>query len=61
LINRLNEKTTSAEVSGVPSENTMPLRRVNVKVFASFVAFHDVATSGKGCATSAPLNRSNVS
>ena len=61
LINRLNEKTTSAEVSGVPSEKTMPLRSVNVNVFASFDAFHDVATSGSGCATSAPLKRSNVS
>ena len=44
LINRLNEKTTSAEVSGVPSENTMSLRSVNVKVLASFEAFQEVAT-----------------
>ena len=61
LINRLYEKTTSAEVSGVPSENLMSLRSVNVNVLASFEAFHEVATSGRGCATSAPLKRSSVS
>src|SRR5665213_3471389 len=56
LTRRLNEKTTSADVSGVPSENLMSLRSVKVKVLASFVAVHEVATSGSGCATSPPLN-----
>ena len=35
LMSRLKENSTSADVSGVPSENLMSLRRWKVKVFAS--------------------------
>src|SRR3979409_657920 len=56
LTRRLYEKTTSADVSFVPSENFTSLRSVNVYVFASFVTAYFVATDGCGCATSAPLN-----
>src|ERR1700723_2385705 len=61
LIRRLYENTTSAAVSGVPSENLMFLRRVNVYTFAWSETVYFVATSGSGWDTSAPLNCSSVS
>src|SRR3954451_14676698 len=48
LIKRLYEKTTSADVSGVPSAKCTFLRSWNVKVFASFDAFHVCASIGTG-------------
>jgi hypothetical protein len=48
LITRLKEKRTSAEVSGVPSENLTSRRSVNVKVLASFDTFHERASHGSG-------------
>src|SRR6266508_4563051 len=60
LIRRLNEKTTSANVSCVPSPNLMSLRSLNVKVLASDDAVYDLATQGTGVAESAPLNVSSV-
>src|SRR5438067_6980706 len=61
LIRRLNEKTTSAEVSGVPSAKWTFFFSLNVNVFASFDAVYDSASCGTGCATSAPLYVSSVS
>ena len=61
LIRRLNEKTTSFDVRGVPSENLMVLRSWNVYVFASAEALYESATSGFGCDTSAPTNLSSDS
>src|SRR6476469_9881144 len=58
---RLNENTTSADVSFDPSEKRTSLRSVNVYVRASFETVYFVATDGCGCATSAPLNSSSVS
>src|ERR1700722_1002149 len=45
LIDELNESTTSAEVSGEPSENFRPLRRWNVKVFESGDASQEAAAA----------------
>src|ERR1700687_6483206 len=60
LIRRLNEKATSAEVSGVPSENLMSVRSLKVKVFASDEAGYELATRGTGVAESDPLYESRV-
>ena len=48
LISRLSEKTTSAEVSGVPSAKCTFCLSWNVNVFAPFDAFHDCTSSGIG-------------
>ena len=61
LTSRRNENTTSAEVSGVPSENLTFLRSWKVYVLASFEALNEAATLGSGCVTSAPLNVSRLS
>ena len=61
LIRRRNEKTASAEVSGVPSAKWTFLRRLKTNVFASFDAFHDCTSMGTGCARSPPLYVKNVS
>src|SRR5579872_5271963 len=60
LISRLKENSTSADVSGVPSENLMSLRSLNVNVFASDDAVYELATSGTGVAESEPLKVSSV-
>ena len=60
LISRRKVKTTSAEVSGVPSEKTTPLRRWKVNSFAPLVAVHDDASHGTGVVP-APLNVTRVS
>src|SRR5215471_12504095 len=46
LIKRLNEKRTSAEVSGVPSANLTSLRSVNLNNFASGDSVKDDANDG---------------
>jgi hypothetical protein len=60
LISRRKLKTTSAEVSGVPSEKTTPLRRWKVNSFAPLDAFHEDASHGTGVVP-APLNVTSVS
>ena len=55
LIRRLHEKTTSAEVSGVPSAKCTFFFSWNVNVFASLLAVHDCTSSGIGWARSLPL------
>jgi hypothetical protein len=55
LMSRLNEKTASAAVSGVPSAKCTFRRRLKTNVFASFDAVHDCTRSGRGCARSPPL------
>src|SRR5436853_577370 len=55
LIKRRNEKTTSADVSGVLSAKWTFFFSLNVNVFASFVADHDCTSIGTGCAMSPPL------
>jgi hypothetical protein len=61
LIRRLSEKTTSADVSAVPSANFAFFFSWNVNVFASAVAFHEETRSGIGWATSLPLYVNSVS
>src|SRR6185437_15084750 len=48
LIRRLSEKTTSADVSGVPSAKCTFFLSWNVNVFAPSDAFHDCTSSGIG-------------
>src|SRR5712691_6043893 len=60
LIRRLKEKTTSADVSCVPSPNLMSVRSLNVKILASDDAIYELATAGTGVAESAPLKVSRV-
>src|SRR6266566_3118480 len=48
LMTRLNENTTSAAVSGVPSENMTAWRRLNVNVLASSDDVNEAATAGAG-------------
>ena len=48
LMSRLSEKTTSADVSGVPSAKWTFFLSWNVNVFASLLAFHDCTSSGIG-------------
>src|SRR6476619_2141751 len=52
LIRRLREKTTSADVSGLPFAKRTFFFRLNEKSFAPFDAFHDDTSSGIGCARS---------
>ena len=61
LIRRRNEKTTSADVIGVPSAKRMFRRSWNVNVFASLDARYPVAAIGRGRDTSLPRNVSSVS
>ena len=61
LIRRRNEKTASAEVSGVPSAKRTFLRRLKMNVFAFFDADHDCTSRGTGWARSPPLYVKNVS
>jgi hypothetical protein len=53
---RLSEKTTSAEVSGVPSEKVMSSRIVNVYSVASSLTDHSDATLGSGSSALPPAN-----
>src|SRR5262249_1140153 len=61
FISRLSEKTTSADVSGVPSAKWTFFFRWKVNVFAPFVAFHDCTSSGIGFERSPPLYVNSVS
>src|SRR5262245_32891427 len=58
---RLNENTTLADVSGVPSAKWTFRLSWNVYVFASFETFQDCTSSGIGCATSDPRYVNSVS
>jgi hypothetical protein len=60
LISRRYEKTTSAEVSGVPSEKRTFRRRLKVNVLASAETRHDRAIQGLGV-VSPPRKVSSVS
>jgi hypothetical protein len=48
LMSRLNEKTASAAVSGVPSAKCTFLRSWKTNVFASLDAVHERTRSGRG-------------
>src|SRR3954447_15427324 len=52
LIRRRKEKTTSAEVSGVPSPKWTLRLRLKTNVRALLVAVYERASCGTGCATS---------
>ena len=52
---RRSEKTTSADVSGVPSAKCTFFLSLNVNVFAFDVAVQDETSSGTGWARSPPL------
>src|SRR6266566_1050405 len=60
LMTRLNENTTSAAVSGVPSENMTAWRRLNVNVLASSDDVNEAATAGTGLDSSPPSKVSSV-
>ena len=55
LISRLNEKTASAAVSGVPSAKRTSRRRLKTNILASLDTVHECTSSGRGCARSPPL------
>ncbi len=61
LTSRFIEKTTSADVSGVPSANLAFFFSWKVNVFALFVAFQDDTSSGIGFDRSPPLYVNSVS
>src|SRR3954452_1179231 len=61
LIRRLSEKTTSADVSGLPFAKCAFRFSWNVNTLPPFVAFHDETSSGIGCARSPPLYVKSVS
>ena len=61
FMSRLNEKTASAEVSGVPSAKRTFRRSWKMNVFASLDTFHDCTSSGRGWARSPPLYVKKVS
>src|SRR5450432_1416260 len=58
---RLYEKTTSADVSGVPSAKCTFFFSWKVNVFASLLAVHDFTSDGIGWARSLPLYVNSVS
>jgi len=55
LIRRLNEKPTSAEVSGVPSENFDVGAQLESKRLGVREAVYELATRATGVAESEPL------
>src|SRR4051794_16444644 len=61
LIRRLSEKTTSADVSGLPFAKCTFRLSWNVNTLPPFVAFHDDTSSGIGWARSPPLYVKSVS